>query len=114
MTGVTQAIADGIEPEELTVDVEAVVEAEGETVQDDTREKILFILGIYPYISRSMIQVALGPGLPPKLWDPVLAGMVDKKEVCHCWENVTAPNGRASTKGVYYLPSFPYPPTKLA
>ena len=79
----------------------------------DQRLKILHLLETFPYISRAMIQVGLGPALPPKLWDPILANLVETQEVSFVEVNVTTPSGRALVKGIYHLPTFPYPPQKL-
>jgi len=81
------------------------------TVDEDIQAKILALLEVYPYVSRSMIQTGLGPALPPKLWDPILKALVDTEQVC--FREVTAasiPTGRSLTKGIYHLPKFPYPP----
>lgn len=79
----------------------------------DQRLKILHLLETFPYISRAMIQVGLGPALPPKLWDPILANLVETHEVSFVEVNVTTPSGRALVKGIYHLPTYPYPPQKL-
>ena len=81
--------------------------------EQDQRLKILHLLETFPYISRAMIQVGLGPALPPKLWDPILANLVETKEICFVEVNVTTPSGRSLVKGIYHLPSFSYPPLKL-
>lgn len=81
--------------------------------EQDQRLKILHLLETFPYISRAMIQVGLGPALPPKLWDPILANLVEQKEICFVEINVTTPSGRALVKGIYHLPMYPYPPQKL-
>lgn len=98
--------------EEVT-EVEAgaeVAETIEATVEGDVSEKILHTLQTYPYLSRAMIQVALGPALPPKLWAPILGDLLRTNQICYVKETVEAPSGRSLVKGIYHLPSFPYPP----
>lgn len=60
-------------------------------------EKILHILRIYPKLSSSMLQVAIGTGLSPQLWHPVfekmvLNGTLEKRQIIE-----TTPKGRNQT-----------------
>ena len=60
----------------------ATTKTEVKTEDKDTKDvldpteqvkiKIVHLLSIYPTISRSMLQVGLGPGLQPMFWDPAL------------------------------------------
>ncbi len=88
------------------VDVSAAVE--------DVRIKILHNLEVYPYLSRAMIQTGLGPAMPPRLWDPVLEDLIIRGEIMVVEKTVTSPGGRALTKQIYHLPTYPYPPVGLA
>lgn len=80
---------------------------------DDIRNRILHTLEIFPYVSRSMIQVALGPALSPKFWDSPLAALVDEGKVKVVETVVASPGGRALNKSIYHLPCYPYPPVKV-
>lgn len=58
------------------------------------RERIVHTLRIFPKVSLSMLQVAIGTSLPPKMWHPVLdalllEGVVEKKQ--QTW---ATPSGR--------------------
>lgn len=75
-----------------------------------TTGKIISLLETFPYISRTMIQVGLSPALPPKLWSPILDELVEKGEILKHSLPVTNNEGRTTTKVVYHLPKFPYPP----
>lgn len=81
-----------------------------ESIEQDIRNKIIFLLEVFPYLARSMIQVGLSPALPPKLWDPILGSMVDEGAVCKVDVVTTNPGNRTLTKTIYHLPQFPYPP----
>lgn len=85
-----------------------------EDIQKDIEVRISHLLKIYPYLSRGMIQQGLGPGTPPKLWDPILKAMVEKGEVkCVTISIDDAPSGRVQSKTIYHLPCFPYPPITI-
>lgn len=79
----------------------------------DTQGKILFLLGVFPYQSRSMLQVALGPGLPPALWDPILGSLVSDGQVLKRDVTVIDHRQRESVKTVYHLPIYPWPPVTI-
>jgi hypothetical protein len=83
-----------------------------EEAAKDIHDKIIFLLETYPYMSRGMIQVGLGPACPPRLWGPVLDEMVNNGEVVNHDIQVTSPNGRTMTKDIKHLPQYFYPPIK--
>lgn len=92
-------------------------EIETETFDDvrkDVRESILSILCTYPYVSRMMIQVSLGPACPPKLWRPILEELVKDGELLEQQENIVTPKGRNLTRVVYHPKTMPYPPIALS
>ena len=91
-------------------DVVAVENTQLEEALDEVKAKLMHLLEVYPYISRAMIQTGLSPALPPKIWDPILQGAVEAKEICYVEIQAESPNGRTLTKGIYHLPRFPYPP----
>lgn len=80
---------------------------------EEVRARILHLLEIYPFMARSMIQVGIGPGCPPKIWDPILQQLVSEGKICKEEINTTSPKGRSGSKDVYHLPCFTYPPAKL-
>jgi hypothetical protein len=96
----------------------SVAEAQAETLSaslheaaDDVKAEIIQLLETYPYVSRSMIQVGLGPACPPKLWGPVLQALVDSGEVKLENMPVTTPKGRTLNKVIMHLKKFPWPVT---
>ena len=44
-------------------------------------DKIVHILTIYPALSPSMLQVGVGPHIPPIVWKPILNAMIEKGTV---------------------------------
>jgi hypothetical protein len=60
-------------------------------------DKIIHALKIYPVISPTMLQAALGPGLSPKLWRPILSALLDNGTVIQKELTTTGPSGRQNT-----------------
>jgi len=79
----------------------------------DIEAKILHTLEIFPYISRGMVQQGIGPGVSPKLWDPVLERLCEEGKIKMVTTTVGSPSGRALSKTIYHLPKFPYPPVSV-
>lgn len=82
---------------------EAGAEEEGPVgeVQDPTEgwieTRILHILGIYPKLSNSMLQVGMGTSLPPKIWKPVLVRMINEGTLISSSVSSLTPDGRAQS-----------------
>jgi len=72
--------------------------------KDDIQQRIVYFLGIYPRMSPSMLQVALGTSLPPVLWKPILDAMIRNGEVRKAQISATTPKGRFQTYKVLTLP----------
>lgn len=83
------------------------------TVITETRDRIMYLLEVYPYVSRAMIQVGLSPACPPALWDPILQDLVARGSVLITTVNTKTPKDRNLTKDIYHLPTYPYPPVTL-
>lgn len=47
-----------------------------EYTPEEIRERIMFVLGVYPGISNSMLQVGIGTTLSTAQWKPVFNEMV--------------------------------------
>lgn len=92
---------------------ETEVESHAEQINQDIESRIAHILEVHPYISRSMLQVAIGPGLSPKFWDPVFQRMIESGTIKLAKTTVVSPGGRELVKEVYHLPKFPYPPIQI-
>lgn len=78
-------------------------ETEGVDVQEHVRQKILLTLKIYPKLSRSMLQIGIGTGLPPIIWGPVLDQMVERGEIVIDLVVALSAGGRNLTHNVIRL-----------
>ena len=77
--------------------------------EKDIRDKILHLLKIYRYLSPSMIQVGIGPSLPPTLWKPLLDQLVQDKVVFKHSIQAETPKGRIQMYTVITLdPQLPH------
>lgn len=71
--------------------------------EDVIRGRILHTLGIYPKQSYSMLQVAIGTGLSPQLWHPVLDRMLNEGIVHKRQVTETTPSGRSQVYTIISL-----------
>jgi hypothetical protein len=62
--------------------------------EDFIVKKILHTLSIYPGISMTMLQVGVGPSIPPAIWKPILNDLKGKGRVEETSETVESPTGR--------------------
>lgn len=72
------------------------------------REKIIFGLQVYPYLSPTMLHVFLGTAVSTHVWKPILndlivEGVVQKDEV-----QLTSPHDRVQSYTVLHLTTNPY------
>lgn len=72
------------------------------------REKILFGLEVYPYVSPSMLHVFLGTATSAHVWKSILndliaEGLVTREEV-----TLTTPHDRTQTYTILHLTQKPY------
>lgn len=72
-------------------------ESASESSGDYIADKILHYLAIYPVISPTMLQAALGPGCGPRLWRPVLEGLIASGVVEQSEITAEGPTGRRNT-----------------
>jgi len=68
----------------------SVVEAE--KPDQPIREKIVDALTVYPIVSPSQLQTKIGPGIPVKMWRPVLESMITEGIVLRWNERHTLSN----------------------
>jgi hypothetical protein len=88
-----------------------VVEANSayEAMGDMLREKILFGLSIYPFLSPSMLHVFLGTATPKSIWkDVVLKALVEEGLVCSEEVTLTSPHDRTQTYNILRLAENTY------
>ncbi len=65
--------------------------------------KILYVLGLYPRLNRSMLQTGIGPAISPVIWGPVLDDMIQRKLVHEHVVNVKGPTQRANSPKILVL-----------
>lgn len=67
------------------------------------QSKILYVLGLYPRLNRSMLQTGIGPAISPVIWRPVLEDMIARRLVREITVNVRGPTQRANSPDVLFL-----------
>lgn len=72
------------------------------------RARILHALEVFPFISGSMIHIALGTSTSVTLWKPILADLIARGEVCELAVRVKTPAARNQTYTLYHLPGNEY------
>lgn len=73
------------------------------------REKILFGLAVYPFLSPSMLHVFLGTATPKSLWkDVVLEALLKEGLVCKDEVTLTSPHDRTQTYTILRLADAVY------
>lgn len=75
-----------------------------ESVNKEIETKILHLLGIYPIVSPTMLQGALGPSLKPKIWRPVLQKMREEGTIIETKVDGETPTGRYNAYTKIHLP----------
>lgn len=105
-TKLAEEVAPAVEAMEAMEVKEIMIEPQDFTDEQRKVEKqIIHILSYYPGLSGVMLQMGLGPQIPPLTWKPVLfalqrRGVVVKDEV-----DVISPAGRYKTLYRYRLAS---------
>ena len=65
------------------------------------RDKILFALELYHFLSKSMIHQAVGTATSRRLWDPVLDELIKEGAVVCTTLEAKTPLGRNQTFNIY-------------
>lgn len=77
----------------------------------DLRQKILFGLSVYPFVSPSMLHVFLGTSTPSSIWkEQVLRQLLEEGVVVQEDVQLTSPAERSQTYTVLRLADRPYSP----
>jgi hypothetical protein len=71
------------------------------------KNKILHVLGIYPQLSQSMLQVGIGTALSSKIWLPVLEQLKAEGIVKVEEKQARSPSGRDQTYQIISLSKLP-------
>jgi len=70
---------------------------------ESVKERIRHALTLFPILSRSGIQTAIGPAIPNYIWSPVLDQMLESGEIIHHMSSVLNYNNRTRLTHRYYL-----------
>jgi hypothetical protein len=70
---------------------------------DGIKSRIVRILEVYPKISPSMLQIALGTGVLASTWRPILDEMIEAKTVKKTYVQVDDVGGRSRSYTVISL-----------
>jgi len=94
-------------PDSSAEEVNSAYEAMG----DMLREKILFGLAIYPFLSPSQLHVFLGTATPKSIWkDVVLEALLAEGAVVKEEITLVSPHERTQTYTILRLACNPYTP----
>lgn len=66
-------------------------------------ERILYFLSVYPRLSGSMIQVAIGTSIAPVMWRPIIERLIREGKIVLYEIHSRAPSGRDLSHKVYCL-----------
>lgn len=66
-------------------------------------EKLIFSLAVYPRLTSSMLQIAVGMHVSQRLWRPVLQKLVQQGTVKHIEQEVVTPVGQYRNFKFYEL-----------
>lgn len=64
---------------------EPPIESNHTAPEEIIRAKIIATLKVYPVVSPSMLQAALGASLSPRIWKPTLDALITEG-VINCWD----------------------------
>jgi hypothetical protein len=64
------------------------------TADDLARQKVIFALAVYPRLTMSMMQIAVGPHVVRDMWRPALMKLVGEGTVRHVEKEVVTPQGQ--------------------
>jgi hypothetical protein len=77
-------------------------------VAEETSERILHALEIFPFISASMLHQAIGTATAGNLWKPILEQLVELGEIKETTFSAKTPTGRTQSYTIYHLSKHTY------
>jgi hypothetical protein len=89
--------------------MDSEVEATEKSPAEHIRERIEYALGIWPKLSKSMLQVGIGTSISPDMWHPVFDKMVEDGVIIVTDRPGVNPKGRKLTHEVIQLARQPDP-----
>lgn len=85
---------------ELTDDMAQVIE--------QTRERILHGLRVFPFLSASMLHMAIGTATAGKLWKPLLTDLIEEGKIVQTVHQAKSATGRQQSYTIYHLKENEY------
>ena len=85
---------------EITDDMAQVIE--------QTRERILHSLAIFPFLSSSLLHMSIGTSTSHKLWKPLLEDLLEEGKVVETVITAKSATGRQQTYTIYHLAQNKY------
>jgi hypothetical protein len=67
------------------------------------REKMIFLLTLYPKLTPTMLHVGIGPQVRPQIWRPVMENLITEGVVKKDHLSLTTPKGQFRTYTVLSL-----------
>jgi hypothetical protein len=67
------------------------------------REKMMFLLTIYPKLTPTMLHVGIGPHVRPQMWRPVMEALIRERKVKRTGVSVYTPKGQYRTYTILEL-----------
>ena len=77
-------------------------------VIETTKMRILHGLEIFPFISQSMLNQAIGTSTPGELWRPCLVALIEEGKVKETTIQAKTVSGRAQSYTIYHLAKNEY------
>jgi hypothetical protein len=77
------------------------------------RDKILFVLEIFPFLTLSHIHISIGTATSRRLWAPILDQLLEEGKIKLTTLHAKTPLERNQTFKVYHLSSHEYEDTAL-
>ena len=77
-------------------------------VIEETKLRILHALEVFPFISGSMVHLAIGTATSGTLWKPILQGLLKEGRIKIHQLQAKGPTGRMQTYTLYHLPKNKY------
>lgn len=92
----------------MSTEVQKAVEVAGVNAVEQVRERILYALEIFPFISSSMLHQAIGTATLTALWKPILEDLVESGSVKETSFSARSVGGRAQSYTIYHLAKYDY------
>lgn len=102
-------------PEEVEAETEVEVSVTDamSDYEGRLREKILFGLRVYPFVSPTMLHNFLGTSTSARLWKSILQELVGEGLITRTEVQLTSPHDRVQTYSVLHLTTNLYPQAPL-